>query len=122
MVQNDLSIISSDVIKIKLEEFFVKRFKCDDVKITVESGSKHGDNFIGIVYRVTGERNKQCNSLSNVNQDNEPGKLSIILKVAPANKMRREKFFSRVCFLREIFVYDEVCDGKRFVLCLEPTY
>lgn len=106
MTKNDLSSISSEAIKRQLEEFYVQRLKCNDVKLTVESGSKHGDNFIGIVYRVSGEKSK-CD-----NDKNE--KLNIILKVAPSNKMRREKFFARPSFLREIFVYEEVRELKYF--------
>lgn len=68
------------------------------MEITIESGSKNGDNFIGIVYRATGA----------ATSENGVEKLTIILKVAPTNKMRREKFFTRPAFEREIFVFNKV--------------
>lgn len=93
-----LSILSSEIVKQKVEQFFVENLKCRNVEISVENGSNHGDNFIGIVYRVTGESNECANQQ----------KLTIYLKVAPTNKSRREKFFSRPAFVREIYVFTEV--------------
>lgn len=68
--------------------------------ISVISASQSGDNnFISIVYRVL------FNSVDD-QRGTVPSKL--ILKVAPQNIPRREQFFSRPCFLREIYMYETV--------------
>lgn len=62
-----------------------------------------GDNFMGEIYRVSCQDNK--------NADNQT---SVILKIAPKHVMRREKFRLRYLFLREIIVYDEVGSDSLF--------
>lgn len=104
---SDLSAIQSDIIKEKVKEFYSGHLKSSEVQISVESGSKHGDNFIGIVYRVSGEANRISNG-EKASNDGDNKSFKIILKVAPTNTMRREKFSSRLLFLREIFLYNEV--------------
>lgn len=96
MSANGLSLMSSDIIERRISEFFVDKLKTSNVKIVVDAGSKHGDNFIGITYRVTG-----------TNESNNE-KLTIFVKIAPTNPDRRAMFFCRGAFLREILTYTEV--------------
>lgn len=106
MSESDLPVIPSEKIQKTLKEFFTKKFNSNNVKITIETGTKNGDNFLGIVYRVTGEKQSESNGSQNGVENDR--KLSIILKIAPTNKERREKFFSRQAFEREMFIYSEV--------------
>ena len=59
-----------------------------------------GDHFIGEIYRIL---YKDANDSDNKNQS------SLILKIAPSNLLRREKFRLRNLFQREINMYDQVC-------------
>lgn len=100
MVESNLSEISSETIRSAVEETVAKYLQTDKVKISVEAASKAGDNFIGIVYRV---------SFSKLEQNGKTEKVSqMIVKVAPTNLARREQFRPRDCFLREIQLYNEV--------------
>lgn len=110
MVDSGLSKLPSDVIRRGLNELFSEKLQTNNFKICVESGSKSGDNFIGVVYRVIGEkilRDDADESEVKVNGASA-NQLKLILKVAPQSLSRRERFFSRPCFLREIFIYNEV--------------
>lgn len=102
MVTLELSDIPSEVIRTTLCEAIAAKLKSKKYKIAVSSASKAGENnFIGIIYRVS----------FNKEDDGENGKTSIsklILKVAPLNLARREQFFARPAFLREIFTYEKV--------------
>lgn len=102
MVESNLSEISSEVIRNAVVETVENKLKSKNHNIHVSSASQSGDaNFIGIVYRVTFREEG----------GSENGKTPIsklILKVAPSNLARREQFFSRPCFLREIYLYNEV--------------
>lgn len=104
----DLSIIQSDLIRERVKDFYSARLKTSIVKFSVESGSKQGDNFIGVVYRVSGEANEITNG-EKTGYDEDNDKLRIILKVAPSNELRRQTFPVRQFFLREIYIYNEVC-------------
>lgn len=84
----------STVIRDGLDQVLRKLLGSDDIDVKIESGSNKGDNFIGIVYRVSGTANGST--------------INVILKVAPRTEARREAFSSRVLFLREIKMYDEV--------------
>lgn len=102
MVASDFSEISSEVIRTMLTETIEDELKTKTFKINVCSASQAGENnFIGVIYRVSfskdDEGEKGTNPIS-----------QLILKVAPQNLARRAQFFSRPCFLREIFVYNEV--------------
>lgn len=99
MSESELSDISSDLIRSKLCETIESITKTKNYTIKVESASKAGtNNFIGIVYRVYFNKNGEATD--------EPG--SLILKTAPQNIARRDSFHSRTCFVREIFMYNEV--------------
>lgn len=99
MVESDLTEISSEVIRSTLCEAIEKKLKSRKYEINVTSASQAGDNnFIGIVYRVSFGK-----------EDEPPTKsFKLILKVAPQNVARRAQFFSRPCFLREIYMYEQV--------------
>lgn len=77
----------------------IVRNKCnaayEDCEVKIEAGSAKGDNYIGVVYRITVKPPK--------------GKtLNIIAKLPPQNVARREQFFVRPCFLRESEFYDVI--------------
>lgn len=66
-----------------------------DCKVEISPGSAKGDNYVGLVYRVT---------VTSPNDD----KLNIIAKLPPQCIARREQFVVRPCFVRESLFYDEV--------------
>lgn len=102
MVVSDLSDLPAEVIRTALKETVEEKLKSKKYKISVSSASTAGENnFVGIVYRVS-----FCKEDNNENEKNPPSKL--ILKVAPQNEARRAQFFSHACFMREIYMYDEV--------------
>lgn len=111
MSDDDLSVIQSDFIKKKVKQFFVEKLNSNNLKITMKSGSKNGDNFVGIIYRITGE-------IINGIQKNTK-KLKIILKIAPSNPLRREKFLTRIAFLLEMYTYNEVRENNTSFLILK---
>lgn len=97
-----LSELPTDVIRTALAETIENKLKSKKYNVTVTSASKAGENnFIGVVYRVVFSKEDAIE-----NEKNPTYKL--ILKVAPQNVARRAQFFSRNCFLREIYMYDEV--------------
>lgn len=97
MADSDLSEISTDVIRTALRETIEKKLKSKDYKISLSSASKAGEsNFVGIVHRVSFHKN------------GEDKQEKLILKAAPHTEARREQFNSRVLFLQEIYMYNEV--------------
>lgn len=102
MSDSDLSEITSEVIRGKLRETVEKKLKSKKYKIKVSSASQAGaNNFMGTVYRVSFNEEDGNESEKNPTQ-------KIILKVAPEHLARREQFFSRPSFLREIYMYEKV--------------
>lgn len=100
MVDSNLSELPSDSIRAAVRSTVEKLLTSKKYAISVTSASQSGDNnFIGIVYRVL---------FNGVNDQNENNQSKLILKVAPQNVARRMQFFSRPCFLREIYMYNEV--------------
>lgn len=102
MVESDLSEIPNETVRSALIETIETQLKTKHFELKLNSASKQGDNFIGIVQRVT----------FNGQSDDKTNKSALILKTAPTNMARREAFMSRPCFLREIYLYDEVSDFK----------
>ncbi|XP_031627329.1 uncharacterized protein LOC116343426 [Contarinia nasturtii] len=102
MVESELSEISSELIRTTVRETVENELKSNNYKINVSSASQSGDNnFIGVVYRVSFCKEKKIeNGVNSISK--------LILKVAPQNVARREQFMSRPCFLREIYLYNEV--------------
>lgn len=102
MVTLELSDIPSEVIRTTLCETIEAKLKSKKYKIVISSASKAGENnFIGIIYRVS------FNKDDDVENGNAPIS-KLILKVAPLNLARREHFFARPTFVREIFTYEKV--------------
>lgn len=102
MVESDISTIPSELIRAALKETVENKLKSKNYKINVSSASTAGeDNFVGILYRVS------FNAADRGENGKSPA-LKLILKVAPQNEARRAQFFSHACFMREIFMYDEV--------------
>lgn len=95
----------SEVVQTGLREVLTKELNSEKIDVNIEMGSKKGDNFIGIVYRVNAKLSAE-NAAENEN--NNKSCIDVILKVAPTNKTRREQFSSRECFLREMKMYEEV--------------
>lgn len=86
-----------------IQNVIESELKTDKFKTNIAYGSELGDNYIGVIYRVT--------ATETVDNDSNNGKgssVSVILKVPPENPARREQFFARPCFVRETLVYDEV--------------
>lgn len=100
MAETKLSKISSDSVRSILNETIEKHLNTNDFDVNVSSGANADDNFLGIVQRIT------YNKIADKNEDAQ--KSTLFLKTAPTNAIRREGFNSRNCFLREIYVYDEV--------------
>lgn len=92
------SDICSELARSALYEFIESELNSKDFEVNVESAAQSGTtNFIGIVSRI------------NFNgRDDTRGNRSMILKTAPQNTARREQFHSRLSFVREIFMYNEV--------------
>lgn len=57
-----------------------------------------GDNFVGAIYRIIYKDAKDSHNES-----------SLILKIAPSARVNREKQRLHELFVREIFIYDQVC-------------
>lgn len=100
MVEVDLSEIPGEVIRTTLSETIENKLKTNKYKISITSASKAGENnFVGVVYRV---------AFSKDDESDKNATSKLILKVAPTNSARRSQFMSRACFLREIYLYNEV--------------
>lgn len=79
-----------------LEELIRTELNSDDVSIQLSAGSNKGDNYIGIVFRAQAECRKTGK------------KLTVIVKLPPQNEARRNQFFARPSFEREISFYTEI--------------
>jgi hypothetical protein len=110
MDQNDnlkvqLQIAENDVIfelPTKSYNETLKRIVIDNLKTSIEDcdvsiipGSAKGDNYMGIMYRVA-------------ITSKEGDKLNLTVKLAPQDEIKREQFYSKDVFLREIEFYDNV--------------
>lgn len=96
----DSTAVSSAVIQTALNQSIEKLLKTTKYETRIEPASKKGDNFLGIVYRVTCDRTAANKSSA------DP--LKVILKVAPQNQQRRDAFPTRQCFLREMYLFNDV--------------
>ncbi len=81
--------------KIAKDEGFV------EYSLHYESGSNHGDGFVAVMVAVT-IKGKQ---MVDVGDEKE---LSLMCKLLPENKARREFFSSTTLFEREVYVYNDV--------------
>lgn len=94
--------ILSEKIRLALNEVSEKALKSTNNQLLVSLASKSGtNNFIGIVYRVLfgkiGEKTNGKNPMQ-----------TLVVKVAPRQLERRQRFQIRSLFLREIFMYEQV--------------
>src|SRR6202012_3513322 len=79
----------------------------ENFNLKISMGSSIGDNYIGVVYRVVAKNNEQPNETIDTDHT-KTNDLSIIVKLPPQNAARREQFFARPSFVKEIWIYDEV--------------
>lgn len=94
--------IPSKVIRLALHKIVENRLKSTNNRILVSLASKSGtNNFIGIVYRATFSK-------KNDRIEDENSTHTFIVKVAPQQLERRQRFQVRPLFLREIFMYEKV--------------
>lgn len=101
MAQNYFSKIPSEIIRSALHETIENRLNLKKYEIEVNLASTAGENnFVGVVYRVSLKEDEHGNGNKQIQK--------LILKVAPQNIARREKWFARLGFLREIYMYDKV--------------
>lgn len=99
--ESDLIIANMNKkVKKEMDAYFQRTLETSEIRINIEKGCRHGNNFIGIVYRVSGYRLQRSGEVEHVK--------NLFLKIAPDNRIRRERFHVRANFLREIFVYNEV--------------
>lgn len=99
MAEMDLSELPSDLIRETVCETIENKLKTKNYSAKIDSASKAGEhNFIGVVYRVSFNKNDGKNE----------EQYKLILKVAPQHPIRRSEFRSRCFFLREIYMYNEV--------------
>lgn len=109
MVESGLSEITSEPVRNFLIKAVENKLKTKSYKINVASASQAGEgNFIGVVYRVS------FSAVGGVENGRAPIS-KLILKVAPTSLARREQFFSRPCFLRENYMYNEVKKNNFFL-------
>ncbi|XP_046801334.1 uncharacterized protein LOC124418625 [Lucilia cuprina] len=90
---NTSNEISAAVIEL-LKNFLDGRYGQQNYKYQIQGAAKKGDNYMGVVYRIT----------ITTNSRNEE---SIILKVPPSNPLQRNQFFARAGFLREALAYEK---------------
>ncbi|XP_014086073.3 uncharacterized protein pkm isoform X2 [Bactrocera oleae] len=94
--RQDCDYPSSKVLA-ALQQLLERQFSSKSFTYKLLPATKKGENYIGIVYRVSVKLNTNCGvRLSN-----------LILKMAPRNSTRRKQFFIRPCFLREALAYEE---------------
>lgn len=104
----ELSEIPSELVRSALHETIQSLTNSANDRIEITSISEIvAYNASAIIYRV---------SFTTKDESSSPTS-SLILKVSPQNLTRRALLYSRPCFLRDIFIHDEVC--KQIYLCLK---
>lgn len=73
-----------------------------DYQIDTQTGSSHGDNYVGIMTAVTIAGTKP------VNGQNQYEKLQLFCKTSPLDENRKKILKSNLVFDREIYVYSQV--------------
>lgn len=87
----------SPIVMATLTKFLNEKFDSKNYVLNIELACQKGDNYMGIVYRITAST-----------PDSLDGDIHLIVKVPPKNPLRRQQFFARPGFLREIQAYEEV--------------
>ena len=103
MSHTELSEISSELVRSALDETIKTLTKSSNDGLAITSEIIL-NNATTIVYRI---------HFTPTNDTNDSPS-SLILKVAPQNLARRALTFAGPRFLREIFLYDEVCKSYFF--------
>uniref|UniRef100_A0A0A1XLB8 Putative ribosomal protein S6 kinase alpha-1 n=1 Tax=Zeugodacus cucurbitae TaxID=28588 RepID=A0A0A1XLB8_ZEUCU len=80
-----------------LQQLLERQYSSDSFTYQLFPATKKGENYIGIVYRVS----------INLNTSFGIRFSNLILKMAPRNSTRRKQFFIRPCFQREALAYEE---------------
>lgn len=78
-----------------LNTFLENYSVCKDFTYGIQKATRKGDNYFSVVYRVTVHWNNGTQR-------------AFILKVPPKSVRRRERFFSRDIFIREVLAFNEV--------------
>lgn len=120
MVDSNSLEIFNEKIRSAVQGTAVKYMQTDKVEVSITAATKAGDNFkgellnklvifkssihtiflrLGIVYRVNFSKLEPNEKTENVSK--------MIVKESPQNPARR---FLRPCYLREIYLYDEVTE------------
>lgn len=73
-----------------------------DYEINTKAGSKHGDNFLGVIIAVT------LTGTRDINGDHVSDAVHLLVKLPPDNKQRRAQFQSDLVFDRELLIYSKV--------------
>lgn len=102
-MEDDLQL-PTESSRINLNEVVKSILATDDFNLKISMGSSIGDNYIGVVYRAIATVNDHHNGAD----DTKKADLSVIVKLPPQNAARREQFFARPSFTKEIWIYDEV--------------
>lgn len=94
--------LQSETIRSTLRETIEKTLDSKLYTFNIDLAEKIGENnFIGIIYRVSFNAVDESNNLK--------GPINyLILKVAPQDLNYRNEWFVRPCFLREVYMYNEV--------------
>ncbi|XP_058451237.1 uncharacterized protein LOC131430350 isoform X2 [Malaya genurostris] len=79
-----------------LLELIRAELKTDDHTLEITAGSQKGDNYSCLIYRAQATCRRSGKQVN------------IIAKLPPQNEARRNQFFVRPCFEREISVYEEI--------------
>lgn len=93
MLPNYITKLLHDIAK--REEFF-------DYTFETESGSNHGDGFLGIMTAIKLVGNRRKNGII-VHET-----LNLLCKTPPSNSSRRESFQSGRVFAREVYIYSKI--------------
>lgn len=78
-------------------------FKAGAYSVTSSSGSNHGDGFQGVMVAIALEGARTVDGTLQAND-----RLSLICKLPPSDRARREMFNSCVVFERELYAYNTV--------------
>lgn len=101
-----LSVISSEAVRETVIQTIDHLVQSKKFAIDVSSASKAGENnFIGIIHRI------KIRELDDDGNENGPT-THLIVKDAPQQTLRRQQFFVRPAFQREIFTYETVNDNQ----------
>lgn len=100
--------IPSEIVRKAICETIKDQLNSKYYDLDVSLASSDGDNnFIGILYRIS-FRKREKNAIENTKNFTHKS----IVKIAPQNLIRRARYFTRPAFVREIYMYENVCKSK----------